>query len=212
MSGSFTVTIAFRPLPSGLMVKRSTTCILSVCGVRNESIWLLSEIPIVSTSYTPIATGGVGVNPLNSFQLKPVGINIDITPIRVTLEGDILIDLTVESSSRGGDVNIAGTNYPSFGSRKVQAHLRLRDGESNLLAGLLREDERAVGPDRLEGAHVGRPRVRGVQRKIGGEVELGRQGHRRALHEGRRQAAGLELEDAPLEQPPPPGRAAGVGR
>jgi general secretion pathway protein D len=100
------------------------------------------EIPIVTTSYTPIATGGVGVNPLNSFQLKPVGINIDVTPVRVTLEGDILIDLNVESSSRGTDVNVAGTNYPSFGSRKVGARLRLRDGESNLLAGLLREDER----------------------------------------------------------------------
>lgn len=100
------------------------------------------EVPIVSTSYTPIAQGGVGVNPLNSFQLKPVGINIDITPLRVTLEGDILIDLNVESSSRGSDVNVAGTNYPSFGSRKVGARLRLRDGESNLLAGLLREDQR----------------------------------------------------------------------
>ena len=100
------------------------------------------EIPIVSTSYTPIATGGVGVNPLNSFQLKPVGINIDITPVRVTLDGDIVMDLNLESSSRGSDVNVAGTNYPSFGSRKVGTRLRLRDGESNLLAGLLREDER----------------------------------------------------------------------
>ncbi len=100
------------------------------------------EIPIVSTSYVPIATGGVGQNPLNSFQLKPVGINIDITPVRVTLDGDILIDLNVESSSRGSDVNVAGTNYPSFGTRKVGTRLRLRDGESNLLAGLLREDER----------------------------------------------------------------------
>lgn len=100
------------------------------------------EIPIVSTSYTPIATGGVGVNPLNSFQLKPVGINMDITPVRVTLEGDILIDMNLENSSRGSDVNVAGTNYPSFGTRKVGTRLRLRDGESNLLAGLLREDER----------------------------------------------------------------------
>jgi type II secretory pathway component GspD/PulD (secretin) len=100
------------------------------------------EVPIVTTSYTPIATGGASVNPLNSFQLKKVGINIEVTPVRVTLEGDILLDLMVESSSRGGDVNVAGTNYPSFGSRTVSARLRLRDGESNLLAGLLREDER----------------------------------------------------------------------
>jgi type II secretory pathway component GspD/PulD (secretin) len=100
------------------------------------------EVPIVSTSYTPIATGGVGVNPLNSFQLKPVGINMDITPVRVTLDGDILIDLNLENSSRAADVNVAGTNYPSFNTRKVGTRLRLRDGESNLLAGLLREDER----------------------------------------------------------------------
>jgi general secretion pathway protein D len=98
------------------------------------------EVPIVTTSYTPIATGGVGVNPLNSFQLKSVGINIDLTP-RVTLDGDILIDVNVESNSKGPDQNIAGTNYPSFVTRKVGTRLRLRDGESNLLAGLLREDE-----------------------------------------------------------------------
>ncbi|MEP7305406.1 MAG: cohesin domain-containing protein [Acidobacteriota bacterium] len=101
------------------------------------------EVPIVTTSYTPIATGGVGTNPLNSFQLKPVGINIDITP-RVTLDGDILIELNVESSSEGTARNVAGTNYPSFVSRKVGTRLRLRDGESNLLAGLLREDESAA--------------------------------------------------------------------
>jgi len=112
-------------------------------GLEGQKITLNlgDEIPIVSTSYTPIATGGVGVNPLNSFQLKPVGINVDITP-RVTLEGDVVIELNVESSSRGADVNVAGTNYPSFGSRKVGTRLRLRDGESNMLAGLLREDER----------------------------------------------------------------------
>ena len=39
-------------------------------------------------------------------------------------------------------MNIAGQNLPSFGSRKVTTRLRLREGESNLLAGLLREDER----------------------------------------------------------------------
>ena len=109
---------------------------------NKTTVNLGDQVPIVTTSYTPIATGGAGVNPLNSFQLKDVGINIDITPVRVTLEGDIVIDLTLESSTRGPDVNIAGTNYPSFGSRKVSTRLRLRDGESNLLAGLLREDER----------------------------------------------------------------------
>jgi hypothetical protein len=78
------------------------------------------QIPIISTSYLPIAGGGAGVNPLSSYQYKDVGVTIDMTP-RVTLEGDILLDVTIISNSRGSDVN---------------------NGESNLLAGLLREDER----------------------------------------------------------------------
>jgi type II secretory pathway component GspD/PulD (secretin) len=105
------------------------------------SLNLGQEVPIVSTSYTPIATGGVGVNPLNSFQLKPVGIVMELTPTQVTMDGDILMDLSLESSAQGPDQNVAGANYPSFVTRKVGTRLRLRDGESNLLAGLLREDE-----------------------------------------------------------------------
>jgi general secretion pathway protein D len=104
------------------------------------SVNLGSQVPIVSTSYTPIASGGASVNPLNSFTLKDVGINIELTP-RVSIDGDISLDLMVESNTKGADQNIAGTNYPSFGERKVTTHLRLRDGESDLLAGLLREDE-----------------------------------------------------------------------
>jgi len=99
------------------------------------------QIPIISTSYLPIAGGGAGVNPLSSYQYKDVGVNIDMTP-RVTLEGDILLDVTIVNNSRGSDVNIGGINIPSFGNREVTTRLRLRDGESNLLAGLLREDER----------------------------------------------------------------------
>jgi hypothetical protein len=64
-----------------------------------------------------------------------------MTP-RVTLEGDILLDVTIVNNSRGSDVNIGGVNIPSFGNREVTTRLRLHDGESNLLAGLLREDER----------------------------------------------------------------------
>jgi general secretion pathway protein D len=99
------------------------------------------QIPVPATVFTPIAQGGTNFNPLTSFNYKDVGVNVQMTP-RVTFEGDILLELTVESSTLGRDVNIAGQNLPSFGSRRVQTRLRLRDGESNLLAGLLREEDR----------------------------------------------------------------------
>ena len=36
------------------------------------------DIPVPSTSFTPIAAGGVGVNPLTSFEYRPVGVNLII--------------------------------------------------------------------------------------------------------------------------------------
>jgi general secretion pathway protein D len=105
------------------------------------SLNLGEEVPVPTTTFTPIAGGGSNVNPLTSFGYRPIGVIVDMTP-RVTYDGDIILELTVENSARGQDSNIAGQNLPSFSSRKVQTKLRLRDGESNLLAGLLREDER----------------------------------------------------------------------
>ena len=99
------------------------------------------QIPVPATVFTPVAQGGANFNPLTSFNYKDVGVNVQVTP-HVTFDGDIILDLLVENSTRGQDVNIAGQNLPSFGSRRVQTRLRLRDGESNLLAGLLREEER----------------------------------------------------------------------
>src|SRR5262249_29267336 len=99
------------------------------------------SFPVISTSYTPLATGGPGQNPLNSYNYKDLGVNMDITP-RVTLEGDILLDMTVENTAQSRDVTIANATYPAFSQRSVSTKLRLRDGESNLLAGLLQETSR----------------------------------------------------------------------
>jgi general secretion pathway protein D len=99
------------------------------------------EIPVPATVFTPIAGGGSNVNPLTSFNYRTVGVVVEMTP-RVTFEDEIILELSVESSSQGNPVSIAGQELPAFGSRKVVTKLRLRDGESNLLAGLLREEER----------------------------------------------------------------------
>src|SRR5688572_22997685 len=105
------------------------------------SLNLGEDVPVPSTTFTPLAGGGSNVNPLTSYGYRTIGIIVDMTP-RVTYDGDVILEITVENSARGQDTNIAGQNLPSFFSRKVSTKLRLRDGESNLLAGLLREDER----------------------------------------------------------------------
>ena len=87
-----------------------------------------SSIPVISTSYTPIATGGAGVNPLSSYQYRDVGVNIDMTPT-VTLDGDIRLDITLDDSQIGPDTSVGGVIVPSFVQRTLTTRLRLRDGE-----------------------------------------------------------------------------------
>ena len=112
-------------------------------GAKGQKLTLnLGEkCPVPSTTFTPVAHGGAAFNPLTSFSYRPVGVNVEITP-RVTYEGDISLELLIENSSLGDGLTVAGQALPSFNSRKVQTKLRLRDGESNLLAGLLQEEER----------------------------------------------------------------------
>jgi len=99
------------------------------------------EIPILSTAFTPIAGGGSNVNPLTSYTYRPIGIIVEMVP-RVTYQDEIALDLKLENSSLGVPLDVAGQSIPRFTIRKVETKLRLREGESTLLAGLLQDTER----------------------------------------------------------------------
>src|SRR5207244_13039603 len=90
------------------------------------------------TTFAPIATGGVNQQPITSFVYRDVGINIDITP-RVHYNGDVTMEVIIESSS------ISGTgfaNLPQFSTSRVEKTIRLKEGETNIIAGLIRDEER----------------------------------------------------------------------
>ncbi len=95
------------------------------------------QIPVPVTIFTPIATGGTAQQPITSFDYKNVGVNIDLTP-RVHHEGDVTLGLKLEISSLGQLFQ----NNPTFRSRTVTSVIRLRDGETNILAGLISDEER----------------------------------------------------------------------
>ncbi len=98
-----------------------------------------SEVPILQTTFGQAAAGGFATIPQSSYSYKPVGVNLAITP-RVTYEGEIILDLSVENNSIGPSVDVGGQSALSFLSRKVHTFLRLREGEANLLAGLIKQD------------------------------------------------------------------------
>lgn len=105
------------------------------------SLNLGEDIPVPQTTFAAQAPGGLATVPTTSFTYRTVGIVLTITPA-VSFDGEIILDVVVESSSVSANVNVNGQSLPSFGTRKAQTKLRMRDGESNLLAGLIKEEDR----------------------------------------------------------------------
>ena len=100
------------------------------------------EVPIPVTSFvSQIGTGGVPNTPVTSFQYRNVGINIEITP-RVFVNGEIELELSLETSTQLDTRVIAGIELPVFGTRQVNNVVRLRDGETNIIGGLISQEDR----------------------------------------------------------------------
>ncbi len=96
------------------------------------------RVPVPVTTFSPIAAGGVQTQPITSFNYENIGVGIDITP-RTHHDDAVTLAVKVELSS------ISGTGFgglPTFGNRSIQTVIRLKDGETNMLAGLIRDEER----------------------------------------------------------------------
>ena len=96
------------------------------------------RVPIPVTTFSPFATGGAPQQPITSFNYENIGVNIDITP-RTHHDSDVTLQLNIAVTS------ISGTGFgglPTFGNREIKNQIRLRDGETSMLAGLIRDDER----------------------------------------------------------------------
>jgi general secretion pathway protein D len=74
--------------------------------------------------------------PITSYQYQDVGIKIDMEP-RVHHNKEVSLKLTIEVSQLGA-FNKDG--QPTIGTRTITSSIRLKDGETNFLAGLIRKD------------------------------------------------------------------------
>jgi type II secretory pathway component GspD/PulD (secretin) len=102
------------------------------------------SIPIPQTTFNAAAAGGVANIPTTQVQYQAVGVNLLFTP-RVTYQDEIVLNgLTLEKSGLGNFLTVAGQSFPTIVTRSAAGSIRLRDGESNLVAGLLRDDDRTT--------------------------------------------------------------------
>jgi general secretion pathway protein D len=151
ISGGVSTADFYTSVPSAVikfLESDSETKVLAKPNLRGSegeklNLELGEDIPVPNTTfYNSFGGSGAATSPMTSFTYRTVGIVVIIDKLRVSDEGEVSMRLSVEISAKGPDTNVAGQNLPSFFKRKAESNIRLRDGESNLLAGLLRENER----------------------------------------------------------------------
>lgn len=99
------------------------------------------RVPIPTTTFNTGTTIGGNIVPVTSFQYQDVGIKIEVEP-RVHHNKEVTLKLTIEVSNLNGFVEVqAGQRQPIIGTRTIASSIRLKDGETNLLAGLFRTDK-----------------------------------------------------------------------
>ncbi|HUO25147.1 MAG TPA: cohesin domain-containing protein [Candidatus Aquilonibacter sp.] len=108
---------------------------------QKASLKIGDRVPVATGSFQP-GIGGVGINPLvnTQFQYLDVGVNIDITP-HVHADREVTLKISMDISSVTGQSSIGGISQPIIGQRKIEHEIRLKDGEANLIGGIMEDQQ-----------------------------------------------------------------------
>jgi len=106
---------------------------------QKASLKIGERVPVATGSFQP-GIGGVGINPLvnTQFNYIDVGVNIDITPHVHGLD-EVTLKLAMDISAVDSYQNIGGIQQPVIGQRKIENEIRMKEGEVNILGGILED-------------------------------------------------------------------------
>lgn len=112
--------------------------------VRNREkakIMIGSRVPVITNAVTPVATGSPVIT--GSVQYLDVGLKLEVEP-DIHLDNEVVIKVGLDVSSIIKDVpnEKSGTLAYEVGTRNASTVLRLKDGETQILAGLISDEER----------------------------------------------------------------------
>jgi general secretion pathway protein D len=99
------------------------------------------RVPYATGSFLPSlgassTTTGVGLLASTQFQFQDVGVILELTP-HLLQDGEVAIHASIEISSVGADVTVGGVSEPTFCERKIEHDIRLKEGETSVLGGLI---------------------------------------------------------------------------
>lgn len=93
------------------------------------------KVPVITTT----STANVGVS--SSVSYLETGLKLDVEP-NIYLEDEVAIKVQLEVSNILEQLNISGTISYRLGTRNAATTLRLKDGETQVLAGLINDEDR----------------------------------------------------------------------
>ncbi len=108
---------------------------------QKASLKLGERVPVATGSFQP-GIGGVGINPLvnTQFNYIDVGVNVDITP-HIHGLNEVTLKVAMDISAVDSYQNIGGIQQPVIGQRKIEQEIRLKEGEANIMGGILEETD-----------------------------------------------------------------------
>jgi general secretion pathway protein D len=140
-SGNFRLNVSDPLIALNLRQQAGRTNVLANPRIRVKSkekarIHIGDKVPVITT--TAGATGFVS----ESVNYLDVGLKLEVEPV-VSLEDDVGIKVGLEVSNISQEVKTTGgTVAYQVGTRNANTTLRLRDGETQVLAGLISDEDR----------------------------------------------------------------------
>lgn len=112
--------------------------------VRNREkakIMIGSRVPVITNAVTPVSTGTPVIT--GSVQYLDVGLKLDVEP-DIHQDNEVVIKVALDVSSIIKEVpnTQSGTLAYEVGTRNAATVLRLKDGETQILAGLISKEDR----------------------------------------------------------------------
>ncbi len=106
------------------------------------SLRIGDKVPTASGGFQPMfGQAGTGASSLySSFTFLDVGVNVDITP-KVHGTDDVTLHVELDISNVKDRIDIGGISQPELGQRKITHDIRLKEGEVNVLGGLVQTQE-----------------------------------------------------------------------
>ncbi|HXI12555.1 MAG TPA: secretin N-terminal domain-containing protein [Thermoanaerobaculia bacterium] len=114
---------------------------LRISEGEKATLHIGQKIPLPVSTFTSAAPGsGSTFQPVTSYNYTDIGIKIAMEP-RVHHNREVTLKLTVEVSSFNGFSPGSSPPQPIIGTRTIESTIRLKDGETNFLAGLIRRED-----------------------------------------------------------------------